>query len=74
VDEAMQDAIFGKGEKGFNSPGTGFGLYLVQELVASYDGAIDVRNRPEGGAAFTVRLPLAAHALDGVEESGRAPN
>lgn len=74
VDEAMRDAIFEKGEKGFDSPGTGFGLYLVRELVASYDGAIDVRNRPEGGAAFTVRLPLAAHALDGVEESGRASN
>jgi PAS domain S-box-containing protein len=74
VDEAMRDAIFEKGEKGFDSPGTGFGLYLVRELVASYDGAIDVRNRREGGAAFTVRLPLAAHALDGVEESERASN
>jgi len=74
VDEAMRDAIFEKGEKGFDSPGTGFGLYLVRELVASYDGAIDVRNRPEGGAAFTVRLPLAAHALDGVEDSERASN
>jgi PAS domain S-box-containing protein len=74
VDEAIRDAIFEKGEKGFDSPGTGFGLYLVRELVASYDGAIDVRNRPEGGAAFTVRLPLAARALDGVEESERASN
>ena len=74
IDEAMRDAIFEKGEKGFDSPGTGFGLYLVRELVASYDGAIDVRNRPEGGAAFTVRLPLASHARDGVEESGRASN
>ncbi|MFC6952425.1 PAS domain S-box protein [Halorubellus litoreus] len=69
VDEAMQDAIFEKGEKGFDSPGTGFGLYLVRELVASYDGGIDVENRPEGGAEFTVRLPLAAGAAEGGEES-----
>jgi signal transduction histidine kinase len=65
----MRDAIFEKGEKGFDSPGTGFGLYLVRELVASYDGAIDVENRPEGGAEFTVRLPLAAGTVEGVEES-----
>ncbi|WP_323674220.1 PAS domain S-box protein [Halorubellus sp. PRR65] len=69
VDEAMRDAIFEKGEKGFDSPGTGFGLYLVRELVASYDGTIDVENRPDGGAKFTVRLPLAAAAVEGVEES-----
>jgi PAS domain S-box-containing protein len=62
IDEEVRDAIFEKGEKGFDSPGTGFGLYLVRELVESYDGSVDARNHPKGGAVFTVRLPLATGA------------
>ena len=38
--------------------GTGLGLYLVEEIVNEHQGCITVDNRPEGGARFTIWLPL----------------
>lgn len=38
--------------------GTGLGLSISQSLVESFGGTIEVRNRPEGGAEFVVRLPV----------------
>ncbi|MGH2561997.1 MAG: ATP-binding protein [Thermomicrobiales bacterium] len=40
--------------------GLGLGLYICHELVAAHGGRIDVGEAPSGGAAFSVRLPLAA--------------
>ncbi|MBU1040562.1 MAG: DUF3365 domain-containing protein [Proteobacteria bacterium] len=37
--------------------GTGLGLAVVYGLVHELGGALAVENTPEGGAAFTVRLP-----------------
>lgn len=39
--------------------GTGLGLYLSRESARRLGGGIDAENRPEGGARFTLRLPLA---------------
>lgn len=39
--------------------GTGLGLTIAKGVVDLHGGEIGVRNRPEGGCAFTVRLPLA---------------
>ncbi|MGE5755640.1 MAG: sensor histidine kinase [Planctomycetaceae bacterium] len=39
--------------------GTGFGLYLASENLCDQHGRLTVRNRPDGGACFTVWLPLA---------------
>ncbi len=39
--------------------GTGLGLSISQTLVQQAGGLIEAENRPEGGAVFTVWLPIA---------------
>jgi PAS domain S-box-containing protein len=51
-----REAIFGKGERGLESSGTGIGLYLVQTLLTQYGGAIQIEETDTEGAAFTVTL------------------
>lgn len=59
VPEHLRAAIFGKGERGLDSQGTGIGLYLVRTLVESYGGGVWVEDNDPGGAVFVVELPLA---------------
>lgn len=37
--------------------GTGLGLSIVERIAAAHNGDVTVRNCPQGGAAFTLRLP-----------------
>ncbi len=54
--------------------GTGLGLAITKQLALLMDGDIDARNRPEGGAEFTVNLTIQKVAdSDGVEP-GAAPD
>ncbi|WEL21609.1 ATP-binding protein [Halorhabdus sp. BNX81] len=70
IPEATIDGIFGKGEMGPESPGTGIGLYLVHTIVDRFGGQVSVENTSDGlagekaavaadstGCVFTVELP-----------------
>lgn len=43
-----------------NRPGSGLGLFLVSNMLRKFGGTIAAENRSGGGAAVTMRLPLAA--------------
>ena len=42
--------------------GVGLGLALVKSIAERHGGAVNCRNRPEGGACFEIRLPLSPAA------------
>ena len=58
----------GAAARGDSAPGVGLGLALSQAMVHAHGGRIEASNRREGGALFTVRLPLA------VSPGGRGSN
>jgi PAS domain S-box-containing protein len=58
VADGQKEDIFGKGEKGPESPGTGIGLYLVYKLVDQYNGDVWIEDNEPTGAVFVVELPL----------------
>jgi len=45
-----------------NRPGSGLGLFLVVNVARTLGGSVTVSNRPQGGAAVTIALPLASMA------------
>ena len=47
--------------------GTGLGLAVVQKILVQHGGRVEARNRPEGGAAFIVTLPLSRNVPEAVE-------
>ena len=51
--------------------GTGLGLSTCYGIIQQHDGDISCRNRPEGGAIFTIRIPLSLEtAAETAHESG----
>ncbi|HLK03038.1 MAG TPA: ATP-binding protein [Candidatus Acidoferrum sp.] len=54
--------------------GTGLGLAVVQKILLQHGGQVDAYNRIEGGAAFTVTLPLSHPAPEAVELKQDASN
>jgi PAS domain S-box-containing protein len=51
-----RDEIFGRGEKGLDSPGSGIGLYLVDTLVEEFGGSVHVEDNKPRGAVFVIEL------------------
>ena len=60
IPDDRKTAVFGKGEKGPGSDGTGLGLYLVRTLVVSYGGEIRVEDNDPRGSVFLVELPTVS--------------
>jgi signal transduction histidine kinase len=60
IPAGKHEAIFGRGEKGLDSPGTGMGLYLVDSLVEQFGGTVTARDNEPRGAVFVVELDHAA--------------
>lgn len=59
IPDSQKEDVFGKGEKGLDSPGTGLGLYLVKTLVENYGGTVWIEDNDPEGAVFIVELPVA---------------
>src|SRR6201999_2201952 len=73
VPPEQRERIFGRFRAGVNGDGrsggagAGLGLAIVREFVELHGGEIDVGEAHEGGALFTVTLPLRP------PEGGRVP-
>ena len=65
IPEADLPRIFERFERGFSVRhygGLGLGLYVTRQIAEAHGGRLEAANRPEGGARFTLRLPLEAPA------------
>jgi signal transduction histidine kinase len=62
-DPAALPHVFDRFKRGDSRGEVGLGLALVQAIVAAHGGAAGADNRPEGGAAVTLRVPLSRAAL-----------
>ena len=63
IPDSQKTEIFGQGEMGAKSQGSGIGLYLVDTLVKMYEGAVTIEDRSTwlgeddaDGSVFTVTL------------------
>jgi signal transduction histidine kinase len=57
IPDNQKEHIFGKGEKGLDSPGSGIGLYLVHLLTDKFRGEVWVEDNDPNGSIFVVELP-----------------
>jgi two-component system sensor histidine kinase KdpD len=61
VPPGSEEIIFAKFERGSRagtSTGSGLGLAICRAIADLHGMTIAARNRPEGGAQFTVRFPI----------------
>jgi signal transduction histidine kinase len=58
IPDGRKEEIFGKGEKGMESPGSGIGLYLVATLTEQFGGQVWIEDNDPQGAVFVVELEI----------------
>lgn len=61
VPPADIDRIFGRFERAASlrhHGGLGLGLFVARQIAVAHGGEISATNLPDGGARFTLRLPL----------------
>jgi CheY-like chemotaxis protein len=54
--------------------GTGLGLSIVQGILASHQGALRVRSRPNSGSTFDLYFPLSTESARPAAPGGPAPH
>jgi len=59
IPEDERESIFGRGYSRGESSGSGLGMYIVNQLVETYEGEVTVEASDLGGARFDVTLELA---------------
>lgn len=59
VPDSRKREVFGRSEKGLESPGSGLGLYLVDQLVDIYGGSVWIEDNEPDGSVFCVELRRA---------------
>ena len=81
IDEEDLPHVFDRFYRGANvrgQQGSGLGLSIVRQVTEQHGGSVSAANAPDGGAVFTMHLPLVAadgeaHAVDvsarGAEEA-----
>ena len=62
-DPAVLPHVFDRYRRGDTRGEVGIGLSLVKAILAAHGGDAGVANRPEGGAAVTLRVPLTRAGL-----------
>ncbi len=67
---AFEPGVLHERYRGVRPVGTGLGLALVGRLAHGLGGSAEAGRAAEGGARFTVRLPLSGVATSGARPSG----
>jgi two-component system, OmpR family, sensor histidine kinase MprB len=70
IDPGDLPYVFDRFFRGANSrhrQGSGLGLAIVRQVAVQHGGSVSAANAPDGGAEFTLRIPVLAD--DGAEDS-----
>ncbi len=57
VPDDRKEDVFGRGQMGLESPGSGIGLHLVDTLVDMFGGKVRIEDNDPEGSVFRVDLP-----------------
>jgi hypothetical protein len=72
VPAPLRKAIFERGRRASDTPGSGLGLYLSRQLMQRQNGNLWVEDVAGGGASFVMAIPTGAQTLSAsFTDSGR---